>query len=165
MIDVTNHQPNHMPFSDTPRALISVLTGVITLPTQTMHYSLVVSTHLKILVKLDNFPRDRGENKKCLSCHHLEYIRITSNMLHQVWSPQKTGFANPSLETTLKNWVETLYHQGFPTTWKFLGLILSMVTRYLWWTPKGGILWPLGPGDPEWPQPSGRPCHCLDAVK
>ncbi len=25
----------------------------------------------KILVKLDHFHRDRGENKKCVSCHHL----------------------------------------------------------------------------------------------
>ena len=33
---------------------------------------LVVSTHLKnMLVKLDHFPRDRGENTKDLSCHHL----------------------------------------------------------------------------------------------
>ena len=34
---------------------------------------LVVSTHLKNMnVKLDHFPKVRYENKKCLSCHHLE---------------------------------------------------------------------------------------------
>ena len=34
-------------------------------------------TQLKnMLVKLDPFPRDRGENKKCLSCHHLEIIQV-----------------------------------------------------------------------------------------
>ena len=29
-----------------------------------------------MLVKLDPFPRDRGENKKSLSCHHLEIIQV-----------------------------------------------------------------------------------------
>ena len=30
------------------------------------------STHLKnMLVKLDHFPKDRSEKKRCLSCHHL----------------------------------------------------------------------------------------------
>ena len=33
---------------------------------------MVEPTHLKnMLVKLDHFPRDPGENKKYLSCHHL----------------------------------------------------------------------------------------------
>ena len=33
---------------------------------------MVEPTHLKnMLVKLDHLPRDRGENQKCLSCHHL----------------------------------------------------------------------------------------------
>ena len=31
----------------------------------------------KILVKLDHLPRDRDENKKYLSCHHLVYITPT----------------------------------------------------------------------------------------
>ena len=30
-----------------------------------------------MLVKLDHFPRDQGENKKCLSCHHL-VIHVTA---------------------------------------------------------------------------------------
>jgi len=35
----------------------------------------VEPTHLKnMLVKLDHFPKVRGENKKRLSCHHLENI-------------------------------------------------------------------------------------------
>ena len=38
------------------------------------------------------------------------------------------GFALSSLETTLKNWRNPKNHQGFPTTWQSLGLILSMVT-------------------------------------
>ena len=33
----------------------------------------------KILVKLDHFPRVRVENKKCLSCHHLDVLRKTRN--------------------------------------------------------------------------------------
>ena len=39
-----------------------------------------------------------------------------------------TGFALSSLETTLKNWFETLYHRSGLATWQSLGLILSMVT-------------------------------------
>ena len=35
-------------------------------------YSSWWSTHLKnMIVKLDHSPRDRDENKKYLSCHHL----------------------------------------------------------------------------------------------
>ena len=34
----------------------------------------MIWTHLKIWVKLDHLPRDRGENKECLSCHHQESL-------------------------------------------------------------------------------------------
>ena len=42
------------------------------------------------IVKLDHFPRDRDENKKCLSCHHLvikgnpDHIRIHKALVPQV---------------------------------------------------------------------------------
>ncbi len=36
----------------------------------------------KILVKLDHLPRDRGENNKYLSCHHLEWL-VVSHCTHQ----------------------------------------------------------------------------------
>ena len=29
-----------------------------------------------MIVKLDHFPRDRGENKKYLSCHHLVIMHL-----------------------------------------------------------------------------------------
>ena len=32
----------------------------------------------KILVKMDNLPQKSGENKKCLSCHHLVVEKITN---------------------------------------------------------------------------------------
>ena len=45
----------------------------------------------KILVKLDIFPNFRGENKKCLSCHHLdqvyfgnEYVTVQSRKTNQI---------------------------------------------------------------------------------
>ena len=35
------------------------------------------ATHLKnMLVKLDHFPKDRGENIKHLSCHHQQYVHF-----------------------------------------------------------------------------------------
>ena len=36
-----------------------------------MNLWLVVSTHLKNISQIGSFPKVRGENKKCLSCHHL----------------------------------------------------------------------------------------------
>jgi len=32
-----------------------------------------------MLVKLEIFPRDRGENKKYLSCHHLDILGVLKN--------------------------------------------------------------------------------------
>ena len=38
-----------------------------------------------MLVKLDHFPRDRGENKKYLSCHHLEKVSKKDGPVHNQW--------------------------------------------------------------------------------
>ena len=47
------------------------------------NYWLVASTRLKnMLVKLDHLPRDRGENNKYLSCHHLENYGSTKVQQH-----------------------------------------------------------------------------------
>ncbi len=43
-----------------------------------------------MLVKLDHFPRDRGESKKYLSCHHLVMVlaacdsEAPSSSIHQL---------------------------------------------------------------------------------
>ena len=42
-------------------------------------------------VKLDHFPRDHGENKKCLSCHHLVLVSGSVNLL---FSPRMDAFAS-----------------------------------------------------------------------
>ena len=44
---------------------------------QALFFGLNVSTHLKnMLVKLDNFPRDRGEHIKYLKFQHLHKLSI-----------------------------------------------------------------------------------------
>ena len=55
---------------------------------------LVVSTHLKIVVKLDHFPNFRGENKNYLSCHHLEkYQHISKWSAFHAFLYQKPMFS------------------------------------------------------------------------
>ena len=61
-------------------------------------FQVVVSAHLKntVLVKLDHFPRDRGENKKCSSCHHLE--------LGESWLVNRDPYTYHGLLSSLYNW-------------------------------------------------------------
>ena len=58
-----------------------------------------------------------------LGVHATEYVM---GQLRPALFP--SGFAWSSLETTLKNWVETRKITKGLATWQFLGLILSMVT-------------------------------------
>ena len=41
----------------------------------------------KILVKLDHFPRDRGEHEKQLSCHHLGIWANVQKRYYILWNP------------------------------------------------------------------------------
>ncbi len=49
-----------------------------------------------VLVKLDHFPRDRGENKQCLSCHHLE--------LGESWLVNRDPYTHHGLLSSLYYW-------------------------------------------------------------
>ena len=69
-----------------------------------MYIWLVVSTHLKnMLVKLDYFSKDRGENKKSLSCHHPDmYLSLIK------YIDRKSGPTNSNeniLQSALCIWV------------------------------------------------------------
>ncbi len=52
-----------------------------------------------MLVKWDHFPRDRGENKKYVSCHHL-VLHIISTAAR--WIPESKNISTPSCDNRLE---------------------------------------------------------------
>ena len=58
------------------------------LPPLVYNWLVVEPTHLKnMFVKLDHLPYGKGENKKYLSCHHLDKIVIHSVLFQKNWVP------------------------------------------------------------------------------
>ena len=71
-----------------------------------MYIWLVVSTHLKnMLVKLDHFSKDRGENKKSLSCHHPDMYVSLYHWIY-IYIDVKSGPTNISMKISYSQ----LYH-------------------------------------------------------
>ena len=62
----------------------------------------------KMLVKLDHLPRDRGENKKYLSCHHPaqyeENVYPHLSVSYMGATPKMVGFPNKPMGFSYKKW-------------------------------------------------------------